>query len=302
MPFLFHSLFRNEAEMEQHVVEPLERTTVAQFRQFIEYYLGCGYRFVGPDDLLRGLPADGKYAMITFDDGYYNNSLALPVLEELKVPALFFISTNHVQQNKCFWWDVLYRERHAMGASRSEIYRETVAIKGLRTDQIEAELLKKFGPDALSPRGDIDRPFTPSELKQFAASSYVHLGNHTADHAILANYSPEEVREQLQLAQNALLEMTGVHAQAIAYPNGAHNPQIVDACRQVGLKMGFTVRPQKSAVPLAAQSSDLFHIGRFCPNGAASILTQCRTYRSDLQLYGTFRSGYLRLLRGQVAQ
>lgn len=302
MPFLFHSLFRNQAEMDQHVVEPLERTTVAQFRQFIEYYLHCGYRFVSPDDLLRGLSADGKYAMITFDDGYYNNSLALPILEEFKVPALFFISTNHIQQNKCFWWDVLYRQRHAMGASRSEIYNETVAIKGLRTDQIEAELLARFGPTALTPRGDIDRPFTPAELKQFAASPYVFLGNHTADHAILANYTPDQVREQLRGAQEALREMTGVNAVAIAYPNGSHNPQIVEACKEIGLKIGVTVRPQKSALPLDPKSSDLFHIGRFCPNGAASILTQCRTYRSDLQLYGTFRSGYLRLLRGQVAQ
>ena len=41
--------------------------------------------------------------MLTFDDGYYNNHLALPVLEEFDVPALFFISTNHVKQQKCFW-------------------------------------------------------------------------------------------------------------------------------------------------------------------------------------------------------
>lgn len=302
MPFLFHSLFRTEAEMELNVVEPLERTTVAQFRQFIEYYLECGYRFVGPNDLLQGLSADGKYAMITFDDGYYNNHLALPVLEELKVPALFFISTDHVLKNKCFWWDVLYRERHAMGASRGQIYKETVAIKGKRTDEIEAELIARFGPVALNPRGDIDRPFTPGELRQFAASPYVHLGNHTADHAILTNYTIDQVRQQLLGAQQSLREMTGVDPIAIAYPNGAHNEEIVRAAREIGLKIGFTVRPRKSAVPIDPVSSDLYRLGRFCPNGAASILTQCRTYRSDLQLYGAFRSGYLRFLRGQVAQ
>src|SRR5439155_18230336 len=140
-------------------------------------------------------------------------------------------------------------------------YNETVAIKSRRTDQIEAELIKRFGPTALTPRGDIDRPFTPAELRQFAASPYVHLGNHTADHAILTNYTPQEVRAQLQSAQESLRAMTGVDPIAIAYPNGAHNQAIVRACRDIGLKIGFTVRPQKSALPLGAHSPDLLEIG-----------------------------------------
>ncbi len=302
MPFLFHSLFRNEREMALNVVEPLERTTVSQFRQFVEYYLEHGYRFVSPADLLAGLASDGKYALITFDDGYFNNTLARPVLEEFKVPALFFISTNHVLENKCFWWDVLYRERTAQGASRRQIYRETVALKSLRTDQIEAELTARFGPAALAPRGDVDRPFSPTELRAFADCPYVHFGNHTANHAILTNYPPEQVREQVQSAQTHLQAMTGQLPTAIAYPNGAHNQQVVQICREVGLKIGVTVRPHKTALPLDGRSSGLLRIGRFCPNGDAPIVTQCRTYRSDLQLYGAFRAGYLRLLRGHAAQ
>ena len=302
MPFLFHSLFRNEAEMDRNVVEPLERTTVAQFRQFVEYYLGHGYRFVSPADLLKGLRPDGKYALITFDDGYYNNTLALPVLEEFKVPAVFFISTNHVRQNKCFWWDVYYRERLAEGATRRQIYRETVGLKRMKTAEIEAMLVRRFGENALAPRGDIDRPFTPAELREFAASPYVHLGNHTADHAILTNYSLAEVREQVAGAQEALAEMTGVTATAIAYPNGGHDREIVRVCAEAGLKMGVTVRPHKTGLPIKEGWEGMLRIGRFCPSGDTPMVRQCRTYRSDLQLYGVFRAGYLRLLRGQSAQ
>ena len=119
LSFLFHSLFRNDREIALNVVDPLERTTVAQFRQLIGYYVRHGYRFISPADLLRGLDADEKYAMITFDDGYFNNTLALPVLEEFGVPAVFFISTDHVRKNKCFWWDVLYRPRRSEGATWS---------------------------------------------------------------------------------------------------------------------------------------------------------------------------------------
>jgi len=102
LSFLFHSLFRDEREIALNQVDPLQRTTVAQFRRFVEYYLAHDYRFIGPADLLGGLDPDGKYAMITFDDGYFNNTLALPILEEYRVPAVVFVSTDHVRQNKCF--------------------------------------------------------------------------------------------------------------------------------------------------------------------------------------------------------
>ena len=170
MTFLYHSLFRNEAEIALNHVDPLQRTTTTQFRQFIQYYLSHGYRFISPSDLLNGLRADGKYALITFDDGYYNNTLALPILQEFNVPATFFISTNHVLQNKSYWWDVHHRERIARAATRHQIYTEAVALKSLRADQLEEKLAAEFGPSAFRPKGDIDRPFSPAELKQFAAS------------------------------------------------------------------------------------------------------------------------------------
>ena len=301
MPFLFHSLFRDEREIALHQIDPLQRTTVGQFRQFVEYYLDHGYRFISPADLLTGLPPDEKYALITFDDGYFNITLAVPILKEFNVPAVFFISTGHVEKNKSYWWDVLYRERHARGASHQQIHAEGVAMKSLRNDQVEAKLITEFGSGALAPRGDVDRPFSPAELKEFSAHPQVHLGNHTVDHAILTNYTDTEVRQQVQGAQESLLSMTGILPIAIAYPNGGQNDRIVGICRELGLKVGFTVRPQKSGLPFGAET-DLLRLGRFTPHGEAPIVSQCRTYRSDWLFYGKFRDGYLRLLRGQVAQ
>jgi peptidoglycan/xylan/chitin deacetylase (PgdA/CDA1 family) len=300
--FLFHSLFRNEAEIEQNLVDPLQRTTVAQFRQFIEYYLENGYRFVSPADVLAGLSPQGKYALISFDDGYFNNKLARPILEEYRVPAVFFISTNHVLENKCFWWDALYRERTKQGVSHRRIKAEAVAAKSLTSEQIESQLLARFGPDTLRPRGDIDRPFTPDELRDFAQSPQVHLGNHTANHAILTNYPSEQVRNQIATCQRALVEMTGIQPCAIAYPNGANNLDIVRACDEIGIKLGFTIRPEKVVLPVGHGADGMLRLGRFCPHGEGPMLRQCQTYRSDLLLYGLFRDGYLRIRRGQTAQ
>jgi peptidoglycan/xylan/chitin deacetylase (PgdA/CDA1 family) len=300
LSFLFHSLFRDSSQIALNLVDPLQRTTIGQFRQFIEYYLDHGYQFISPQNLLNGLKPEGKYALITFDDGYFNNALARPILEEYKVPAVFFISTNHVRENRCYWWDVLYRQRRAEGASEARIYREAIGMKHLRTEEIERRLGERFGPQAFVPRGDIDRPFTPAELRDFARSPFVHLGNHTANHAILTDYTLEEVRAQIHGAQEWLKEITGVRPVAIAYPNGAHDAKIVKICAELGLKVGFTVRPEKA--PFDALPQNLLRLGRFATHGDGPIEQQCRTYRSDFSFYGKFRDGYLRFARGTVAQ
>jgi len=247
------------------------------------------------DHLAAGWPFRGRPVMITFDDGYYNNTLALPVLKEFDVPALFFISTTHVRENKCYWWDVLYRERTGQGVDHDRIESEARTLKQLRTEEIESRLKDWFGPDALTPRSDIDRPFSPEELKAFAADPHVFLGNHTANHAILINYTPQEVREQILGAQESLHEMTGVRATAIAYPNGALNEQVINVCASAGLQLGFTVRPEKRILPIDLRSNHLMRLGRFTPHSHSPIPNQCRTYRSDVLLYGKFRDLYLRL-------
>ena len=295
--FLFHSLFRDEREIALNVVNPLQRTTVADFRQFVEYYLQSGYRFVGLEDLGK-LEPNGKYAMITFDDGYFSNAMARPILEEFKVPGIFFISTNHVRQNKSYWWDILYREMSAAGASEAEMYREGVAMKKLQAHQVEENLRNRFGERAFEIRGDIDRPFSPAELREFAQSPMVTLGNHTADHAILTNYSRDGMREQISLARDWLKDQTSKSVTAIAYPDGACNKTVTDLCIEMGFQVGFGVDPKKNLLPIP--QSSMLQLNRFATHHKDSIESQCRMYRSDLQIYKTCRDAYLRLAGRRV--
>jgi peptidoglycan/xylan/chitin deacetylase (PgdA/CDA1 family) len=297
--FLFHSLFQNQQQIAQNLVDPLQRTTVAGFRQFIEYYLEKKYRFISPDHLLEGIDPAGKYILITFDDGYFNNSLARPILEEYGVPAVFFISTDHVRQNKCFWWDVLYRERIAQGATAAQAYREGIALKTLRTHHMEMILKHRFGEDAFQPRSDIDRPFTPGELREFAQSPMVHLGDHTANHAILTNYSRDMIREQIASAKQWLEALIGKPVVSIAYPNGAYSRTVTQVCEELGLKIGFTVQPTKNALPINGLPA-MLQLSRFATHDGDSIRTQCRTCRSDVLIYSTFREAYLRLAGRRV--
>jgi peptidoglycan/xylan/chitin deacetylase (PgdA/CDA1 family) len=170
------------------------------------------------------------------------------------------------------------------------------------TERIEAELAEAFGRKAFMPRGDIDRPMTPHELREFAGHPCVRIGNHTANHAILTNYSQAEARRQVAEAQEWLAAELGREPIAIAYPNGGHDGSVVKSCRELGLKVGFTVRPEKAPLPIDGGSDAMFRIGRFTPHGDCEMITQCRTYRSDVLIYGKFRDGYLKYRRNKVGQ
>ena len=80
------------------------------FECFVEYFHRHCYTFVSPNEIAHGLDSNGKYVLVTFDDGYFSNAKALPVLERHGLPAALFVSTDHVLQGKAFWWDVVERE------------------------------------------------------------------------------------------------------------------------------------------------------------------------------------------------
>jgi peptidoglycan/xylan/chitin deacetylase (PgdA/CDA1 family) len=238
---LFHGLFQNRRELLGAACDPQQGITVAFFRELVERFLTYGIAFRRLEEAVS-TPQPGPTAVITFDDGYYNNVSAIEVLRCFDVPATFFISTGHVEEQKSFWWDALYRHGRRHGWNTSAIGRLARAMKRLRAADIEAQLVELFGADALKPVSDVDRPFTASELAQFAQSRQVSLGNHTRDHAILVNYAPEGIREQIEGAQLFLKQLTGSMPRSIAYPNGNCNDQVVKIAQETGLSVGLTVK------------------------------------------------------------
>ena len=285
--FMFHSLFADRAEVESGLLDPFQPVTVADLRAFIEIFLEAGYRFVAPADLEAGLMPEGRYALITFDDGYANNLRLLPILQEFDVPATLFVSANHLAEAKGYWWDVHYRESHKRGLPTDQVDAERDRLKELAPAQIDAELAGRFGAEALRPVGDSDRPMTESELKAFAADPRVTIGNHTADHARLTLCSDAEIVSQIRTCQDFLSTVLGITPEIIAYPNGDHDDRVVRIAAENGLRFGVTVEPCKTPLPLVPEQQ--MTVPRFMPTGGPDLRAQCLSYRSELQLLAALR-------------
>jgi len=286
--FLFHGVFRNESEISLNHVDPQQGFTLDHYRSVIEHFLEAGYRFITPDSILRGLDFGGRYLMLTFDDGYCNNLRMLPLLREYEIPASFFISTGPIEQNKCFWWDVLYRERKKTGNSTADIYREGKTLKGFTNDRIENYLVERFGKDCMKPISDVDRLFTAEELRDFSREENVHIGNHTRDHGILTNYSRAGIRKQIEEAQTSLKRMTGEIPLSIAYPNGNYSETILAIVRDLGFKIGISCDFAKN--PVTQKGNGLLRLGRFCFLNSRRIPQQCEMFRSDFSPYLTVKN------------
>jgi len=280
--FYLHAVFRDRKEVACDAIDPYANRaiTVDHLKQLIEYFQEREYGFVAPSDILTGLDQQKKHVMLTFDDGYSNNQYCVPVLSDYGIPAVFFISSNHVKLNKSFWWDVIYRLRSKTATPNWKIRREIEFVKLMRHDAIEAYVIKNFGEKALVPAGDVDRPFTPAELKKFAEEKYVHIGNHTSDHAILTNCTPEELNTQIRGAQSSIYDMTGIIPEAISYPSGHYSTEVLTSAKEMGLKLGFTISRRKNYLPIDMTCENMC-LSRFSLDGYTGLIKQFESARSD---------------------
>lgn len=276
--FCFHGLFESHEQKSLNHIDPQNNMTTEQFVEFIEYFLSHNYKFIRPKDLISGLEHEQPYAMITFDDGYYNNMHALEILNKYKIPAVVFVSTKNVVENKAYWWDIIYKYRVRQNNAIEKIRREQEWLKNFKYCFIDDYILKNFGIKSFAPWSEIDRPFSKDEIKQLAKNPYIGIGNHTHNHSILTHYNEKEMKEELRVSNKILFELTNTAPLSIAFPNGNYNKMILQMTREEGFQYAFTTEPGRNLFPIEnnkltclnrymANTSNISRFGSFCRLG-----------------------------------
>jgi len=284
---LFHAVAR-QLDVSERALAPGQTVTLDDLRRFIDAALSAGYSPVSLAELAEstsGRRLKRKHVLITFDDGYFNNAWALPVLEEFGVPATFFISTGHVRRSKAFWWDVAARSWRAQGACDAEIATRLRRLKRLPPVTMEGHLTARIGAHAFTPVSDLDRPFAEAELKDFARHRCVELGNHTADHTILTQCTEQEAERAIVDGRCELESITGIKTTAIAYPDGAFSAAVAAAAGHTGHRLGFTCVPKSNELPLDEGASLL--IGRHMIRSGQDYAAALRKLSAPAVLPGT---------------
>jgi len=203
-----------------------------------------------------------RAVVVTFDDGYADNVLeALPILEEVGVPATFFVSTGHIGTGKEFWWhqleDILLREgefppRFTLNDARHGRIWDTATLQQRKKTYASLCLLmRKVGPDRqadwlnqlrnwagpLNVEQSIHRSMTREELKRLAASPWTTIGAHTVTHSALSALTEEQQRNEIFMSRQTLGKITGTEPATFSYPFGRkkeYDRTSVRLCREAG--------------------------------------------------------------------
>ncbi|PIQ85230.1 MAG: hypothetical protein COV74_09735 [Candidatus Omnitrophica bacterium CG11_big_fil_rev_8_21_14_0_20_45_26] len=181
----------------------------------VQQLLESGYQFTLPGVLLQ---SNRPQCSITFDDGYYNNHLFLPLAEKYRIPFLVFPNSYNIQNNMPFIWD-LWKSK------KSEEWPFTsVDYKGLYEDVLPEERKQLLN--------DQYRPFTFDELKKLAQNRFVRLGAHGHTHQPFVDAYASQFHQEIDQNLNFLGTVTDSPIEDFAFPCGLYTPHAMRQAQQ----------------------------------------------------------------------
>jgi peptidoglycan/xylan/chitin deacetylase (PgdA/CDA1 family) len=271
--------------------------TQSSFEQQIRY-LRRNYTVLSLRELLdgwerRSLSADGRYCVLTFDDGWEDTyTRAFPILRQYRIPATIFLATAYIGTTRWFWTDRLSylawqasrvqvspgqgREIKAAFSSLADALptwtlrmfdgsREQFAgcldvlietLKALPEDRIDAFLDRLARP--LEIRIPKRRVFLSwdevSEMSRHGAT----FGSHSCTHPILTRLPLSTLDRELCDSYASLQARPIASIPVFCYPNGNHSETVRARVKDAGYVAAVSVdRGLEARQPL-----DLFAIRR----------------------------------------
>lgn len=252
-----------------HRVNVLERdynllcVSPIKFRQQM-LYLKNNYQIARFEDDWNLLDTDA--VVVTFDDGYLDNlKYAVPILEELEIPATIFLSTGGLDRMKEFWWDELEQilivgenfppslqlkddEFHCKWNTSTYEYRKNcyLGLHYLMKNYICADKREEWLVQLWNWRGQKRRvreknlPLSPDDCRKLVETRMISIGAHTVSHPSLANLDKKEQEWEIKTSVEELSRILNQEITLFSYPFG--NPGVdfdddtIEICRKCGIQ------------------------------------------------------------------
>lgn len=178
--------------------------------------------------------------VVTFDDGYKDNhDIVLPILEDVGIPAVFFVTTDYIDGRNIPWWDeiaFLMAENilPLQGKDISEILGYCKSI----SDDERIRFLGKLRTDA--------KNIPPVHLMmdwgdvRGLNDAGMEIGSHTVSHPMLRNITDKaKLVKELRESKRKIEKEIGGQVYSFSYPVGrasSADDDIVDAVKDAGYK------------------------------------------------------------------
>ena len=225
--------------------------------------------------------------IITFDDGFKNNyTTAAPILEELQIPAIFYISAGMIGTEKMFWVDILEDLLNRTTESFIKLklnehvefdittedkkFEALLIIKSFcksSTHIIKERVIKdltvasKIEPCCHKNPNYISMSW--EELIEIDKKDLFTIGGHSLNHNILSSLDSKDLEHEVSESLRILKEKLNHQIIHYSYPEGQmnhYNEEVIQLLK----KSGIICSP--SAIDgINNFNDDLFHLKRIMP-------------------------------------
>jgi peptidoglycan/xylan/chitin deacetylase (PgdA/CDA1 family) len=217
--------------------------------------------------------------LVTFDDGYDDNyRVAFPILRDLGVSAMFFVSTGHIDSGRPYAYDWLVHMLCTTTAARLDApeleldceiapalaARRALAVQVLDRiksldDVAQSALIERLEQAWSLPRSSHAhcRPMTWDQLREMQRDG-MEIGSHGVDHRMLAKLDDAHLAAELQGSHAALQRELGGPVPALSYPVGgpdAFDARVVAQAQGAGFRIACSYIAGTSRLQPDAQFS-----------------------------------------------
>ncbi len=216
-------------------------------------YLASHFSIIKLDELIQNLAEHrdiSNQLILTFDDGLRNNfMIAYPVLERLNLPATFFVCPGLIESQVWLWnHEARARLQSLSLAQRVGLVRELNVNGGSAVEAIVAWM--KELPTQQRDRAEerircLSSSFQPSSAQKQRYDlmtwddlrslnpKLITVGSHTVSHPILSTLPVAQLRNELVESRKQLEAKLQTTVDQFCYPNGAHNPIVLEEARKI---------------------------------------------------------------------
>ena len=247
---------------------PVVSASPRQFYQQMSF-LKRWYTIISQAELLSWLhgqqPLPSSPLLITFDDGYLDNyQYAFPILRDLGLPAIVFLTTDFVDGVHHFYWDhvadlfckcdrlqghlpVLGFRKWKTLESRDQLVKEWVSVVKKYTEKDKRAALDLLG-DVLMPGTTLslhNKNMTWDMVRRMVDGG-IEMGAHTCAHPILTKVSLNVVKHEVRASKRRIEQETGAPVVSFAYPNGwvtDFNEDVEQILRAQHLQLAYSLVP-----------------------------------------------------------